>query len=485
VRLFMGKEKVKLTLERGCALFMTVYIVLSVALYFIAGDQFKYKNSDNSIVSEEATTPIGKLIIGTSVEQVFVLKTDTVDSISLKFATYARTNTGVVNIQLLDESDGNVLYKQEVDVSKLIDNEFLVIRPVKPLHLGVGRMMRISAFSDAGTSGNSVTLWYNNNIKKAGQELLINGEAVNGTLCFSITGRDIIQFGHYYFYIIIGFGLILLLYCAWLVYCKRTGKKSVGLGLLNAFNKYGFLLKQLVARDFKTKYKRSVLGVFWSFLNPLLMMIVQYIVFSTIFKNNIPNFAVYLLIGIVFFNFFSEATSMGLTSIVGNSSLITKVYIPKYIFPVSRVLSSAINLLISMIPLILAALITRAPITSALLLLPFSIVCIIIFCTGMCFILSSAMVFFRDMQFLWGVLSTLWMYATPIFYPESILPQQFMVLFKMNPLYHFIRFSRAIILDGISPEPQAYFLCIIASLVPLIVGIFAFMKTQDKFVLNI
>ncbi len=257
------------------------------------------------------------------------------------------------------------------------------------------------------------------------------------------------------------------------------------IGCLNTAERYKFLLQQLVSRDFKTKYKRSVLGVLWSFLNPLLTMIVQYIVFSTIFKSDIPNFAVYLLIGIVFFNFFSEATNMGLMSIVGNSSLITKVYIPKYIFPVSRVLSSAINLLLSVIPLFLVVLITGVRITPAFLLLPFSLVCTVIFCIGMSFILSASMVYFRDMQFLWGVINMLWMYATPIFYPESILPQNLMILFKMNPMYHFIRFSRAIILNGASPELKAYLLCLIAAFVPLLIGIAVFKKSQNGFVLHI
>ncbi|NLP13919.1 MAG: ABC transporter permease [Clostridium sp.] len=280
-------------------------------------------------------------------------------------------------------------------------------------------------------------------------------------------------------------GILLFAYCARLIHCSKTGKKSLGLNVINAFSRYNFLLKQLVSRDFKTKYKRSVLGVLWSFLNPLLTMSIQYLVFSTLFKSDIPNFAVYLMVGIVFFSFFNEATNMGLMSIVGNASLITKVYIPKYIFPVSRVMSSSINLFISMVPLLLMAIITRAPITPALLILPFSIICTIVFCIGMAFILSSAMVYFRDMQFLWSVLSMLWMYATPIFYPESILPQSLMFLFKMNPMYHFIRFSRTIILDGISPEPQAYLFCLIAAIVPFLLGTAIFKKAQDRFVLNI
>ena len=120
---------------------------------------------------------------------------------------------------------------------------------------------------------------------------------------------------------------------------------------LIAIRKYRFLIRQLVSRDFKSKYKRSVFGVLWSFLNPLLTMFVQYIVFSNLFRFDIPYYPVYLLCGIIMFNYFSEACGMTLGSIVGNASLITKVYMPKYIYPLTRVLSSFVNLLISMVPL--------------------------------------------------------------------------------------------------------------------------------------
>jgi len=172
-------------------------------------------------------------------------------------------------------------------------------------------------------------------------------------------------------------------------------------------------------------------------------------------------------------------------SIVGNASLITKVYIPKYIFPVSRVLSSSINLILAMIPLLIVALITKVRFTPAVLILPFSLVCTIVFCIGMSLILASAMVYFRDMQFLWGVINMLWMYATPIFYPETIIPQNLMILFKMNPMYLFIRFTRAIILNGASPEFKAYLLCIIAAVVPFIIGTIVFKKAQNGFALHL
>lgn len=253
----------------------------------------------------------------------------------------------------------------------------------------------------------------------------------------------------------------------------------------HAIKKYRFLMEQLVLRDFKTKYKRSILGVFWSFLNPLLMMTIQYAVFMNLFKFDIENYAVYLLSGIIFFNFFIEATTQAMTSIVGNAPLITKVYVPKYIFPVSRVFSSVINLLLSVIPLALVMIFSGMRITWSILLLPFGIMCMIIFTIGVSLVLSSIMVFFRDTQFLWGVITTAWMYATPIIYPESILTANILLIMKFNPMYHFVRFNRIILLHGVSPEPKAYLYCIVFALATLILGVFLFKKTQDKFVLYI
>ncbi|MBR3895378.1 MAG: ABC transporter permease [Clostridia bacterium] len=238
-------------------------------------------------------------------------------------------------------------------------------------------------------------------------------------------------------------------------------------------------------RDFKTKYKRSVLGMLWSFLNPLLTMSIQYVVFSTLFKTSIDNFVIYLLSGIVCFNFFNEATNMCLMSIVGNATLINKVYVPKYIYPFSRTLSSTINLLLSLVPLFIMLLITRTWPTEAVLLLPFVLLMLFLLSYGVGLILATLMVFFRDTQFLWGIFSMLLMYLTPVFYPESIIPAQFMTVYKLNPLYHVLRFMRSILIDGVSLEPKAYLYCIVLCTLPFVIGVLVFRKNQDKFVLNI
>ena len=263
----------------------------------------------------------------------------------------------------------------------------------------------------------------------------------------------------------------------------RQGRRSYVINAVIAVKKYRFLIRQLVSRDFKTKYKRSVLGMFWSFLNPLLTMCVQYFVFSTIFKSDIPNYAVYLLIGIVAFNFFSEATGMALSSIVGNAGLITKVYMPKYIYPLTRVMSSVVNLGISLIPLVIVSLATGIQFKKSAVLTLFFLCCVIIFSLGLGLLLSASMVFFRDTQFLWGVLNMIWMYATPIFYPESILPENFKIILRINPMYYFLKNARLCILDGISPEPAVYMQCALMALGALAAGALVFRKSQDRFVL--
>lgn len=312
--------------------------------------------------------------------------------------------------------------------------------------------------------------------------LMLNGAPSEGVLCFAVRGTDYIWTGlHYWEFAVVGAVLLLAgLGTIWLQ--LRQGKRSYVVNAVIAVQKYRFLIRQLVSRDFKTKYKRSVLGMFWSFLNPLLTMFAQYLVFSTIFKNDIPNYPAYLLIGIVSFNFFSEACAMALSFIVSNASLI-KVYMPKYIYPLTRVMSSVVNLGISLVPLLIVILVTGVRIHKSALLAFYFLLCLIIFSLGMGLLLSSAMVFFRDTQFLWGVLSLIWAYITPIFYPETILPDEFKFILRINPLYYFLKNIRLCILSGISPEPAVYIQCMIISLTAILMGALVFRKTQDRFVL--
>lgn len=253
-------------------------------------------------------------------------------------------------------------------------------------------------------------------------------------------------------------------------------------GETQMLRRYLFLLRQLVSRDFKIKYKRSVLGMLWSFVNPLMIMLVQYFVFSTLFRADIENYVMYLLTGIVLLNFFSESTNISLYAITGNAGLITKVYVPKYIYPVSKVLSSGINLFISLLPMMLIGLATGIRITQAWIMIPYVLACLIVFCIGMGFLLSALMVFFRDMQFIWSVFSTVLTYLTPVFYPESILSEEMRKLLNINPMYHFICFFRTIVLEGSYPKLQQYGACFVAAVMVFLAGAAVFHRLQDKFI---
>lgn len=251
------------------------------------------------------------------------------------------------------------------------------------------------------------------------------------------------------------------------------------------FLKYQNLLKELVIRDIKVRYRKSVLGLLWTVLNPLLMMIVITIVFSTIFKQSIPNFPIYYLAGSLIFSFNSESTSNALYSIIGNASLIKKVYIPKYLFPLSKIVSGLVNLGFSLIAMFIVMFITNTPFYSTLLLLPIPIAYVFVFSTGLGLILAAATVFFRDIAHFYGVFILAWTYFTPIFYPVSILPEAAMKVMKLNPMYHYINYFRDLVLHGIFPSLRENLLCAIISLVSLILGVFVFYRKQDRFVLYI
>ena len=251
------------------------------------------------------------------------------------------------------------------------------------------------------------------------------------------------------------------------------------------FIKYYDLIIELVLRDIKIKYKRSILGFAWSILNPLLMMIVMSIVFSTIFKTDIKNFPMYLITGQVIFTFFSEATNMAMLSIIGNGGLIKKVYIPKYIFPLSKVMFSFTNMLFSLVAVVIVAIATKLPITPAILLFPLPLIYVFIFSLGVGLLLASYAVFFRDLLHLYGILLLIWTYLTPIFYPITILPENVKKVIMFNPMFVYIDNFREIILYGKVPSLSSNLLCICYSLIALLIGTLAFRKAKDKFIFYI
>ena len=253
------------------------------------------------------------------------------------------------------------------------------------------------------------------------------------------------------------------------------------------FNKYRFLMNQMIMRDFKVKYKRSVLGILWSLLYPVLMMGVMAIVFSQMFKFRMEgvNYLVYLMSGLIMFNYFSEASNTAMVSIVSNFALMTKVYIPKYIFPLSKCLFVGINFLLSLIPLFAIVLITHAPISIYYLLLPYAFICMFLFTLGIGLIMSTISVFLRDMFYIYGILLTIWNYFTPIFYDIHIIPENIQTYFHFNPLYQYITFVRTILLYAKMPSLNNFIFCGASAVVVCLLGCLIFKSKQDKFIYHI
>ena len=262
------------------------------------------------------------------------------------------------------------------------------------------------------------------------------------------------------------------------------GKTTAQLrGSWHNFSKYRPPIRELVTRDLKVKYRRSFLGYVWSILNPLLMMLLQTLVFSYMFRFQIENFPLYLICGNTLFNFFNESTNMGMGSVLGNSSLIKKVYVPKFIFPISRVVSSFVNLLFSLAAIILVMLITRSPFHLTILLVWAPLVLLFLFTCGMALLLSALAVYFRDLQYLYGIVTMAWMYATPLFYPISALPPFMVAIVKLNPLYHYINCMRCLVMYGTVPGPNTWIACIVCAVGVMVVGLAAFRKLQRNFIL--
>lgn len=469
-------------LKKIFSIVFVAYIVLAVAFYFLAGEQLRYRDSRGNIEMPVANAATVELTAGSVVEQQFTPKIQIFEHISVQWSVFNRVNHGTVNVQLVNTATQEALLDQNLQADQITEGQVTTF-DFPALETVYNEPLTLRITSPDAVAGDALTPMMKTDASHENSQMYINGQAVDGELAFSATGRDYIWTGLHYWQFAAAGAVILAALLLLLLHKHKTGKKSFILNAMIALRRYRFLIKQLVDRDFKAKYKRSILGVFWSFLNPLLNMIVQYVVFMNMFKFDIPYFPVYLLCGNVVFNYFSEACGMALTSIVGNADLIKKVYVPKYIYPLTRIMSSLINMLISLIPLAAVALISGLMPNKTYLLLPFPLFCLALFCLGLGMLLASAMVFFRDIQFLWGVLTTIWMYLTPIFYPITALPETIQSVVKMNPLYFYVTFLRSCVIDGLSPEPIMYVQCALIALGMLAVGAFTFKKTQDNFVL--
>lgn len=467
------------TLKKIYLAALACVVVFFISFYFLTGDSLKYRDSRFNIYVGDGDIATKELNEGDVIRQNFSCNIDRLDSISFQVTTFYRENDGELYAYLYD---GDKLIMQDFyEVSYLTEGQYVKLTSDHYIEGLNGKTLTLLIKSNS-VEQKGVALLTNSH-SSLGTNLKVNDHYMNGSLCFIAQGQEFIFTGQWYWLMVTLFTLLVMIVLGISYYRFVNHKHGYIASAIFAIQKYSFLISQLVARDFKTKYKRSILGVFWSFLNPLLTMVVQFIVFSTIFRNDVKYYPAYLLSGIVIWSFFNEVTNMCLHSITGNASLITKVYMPKYIYPVSRTLSSGINLLISLVPLLLVSLITGVHFLRSVLLIPFFLICLIVFSLGVGMLLSALMVFFRDIAFLWSVIVMAWMYATPIFYSPEIIPERFSFILKLNPLYHFIKNIRMCLIEGVSPGPRSYIFCFLFAMISLLFGSLVFKKTQDKFTL--
>ena len=261
-------------------------------------------------------------------------------------------------------------------------------------------------------------------------------------------------------------------------------------------------MQNLAGKDFKLKYRRSILGIAWSILNPLLTMLVLTVVFGYLFGigrgtyADVPDFAVFYIVGASMWNFFAEATSGSMTSVLASASLIKKVYIPKYIFPLEKCLFSLINFAFSLIAVAIVMILRIKFIDPGItvILLPLPVLYCFMFAVGLSLFLSAVSVFFRDIIHLYSVILTLWMYLTTLIYPLSMIEKQFnpesplrfvVYIIKYNPMSVYVNYFRDIVMNNTIPSLEQNLLCIGYAAVALIIGIFTFKKLEKKFILYI
>ena len=257
---------------------------------------------------------------------------------------------------------------------------------------------------------------------------------------------------------------------------------------VETFKKYQYLLANLISRDLKVKYRRSVLGIMWSLLNPILMMLILGAVFKQLFNNySVEHFELYLITGQTLFTFFNEATSGGLESIVMSSALMKKVYVPKYVFPIEKVLYAFVNLCFSLTAVTIMLFVFRVPFSVTMLLIPIPLFALLLFTAGFSLLLSALYAFFRDTKHLYGVVLLAWMYLTPIIYPLSMVENEPVIgtVVRLNPMTWFITAFRNLFLYSTLPDLKTVLICYIWGVVMVITGLVVFKKTQDRFVLHI
>lgn len=248
----------------------------------------------------------------------------------------------------------------------------------------------------------------------------------------------------------------------------------------NLYN-YREFLKTSIKKEFRGKYKKSFLGILWSFLNPLFQLLIYALVFPFILKNNVENYTVFLIVALFPWNFFNLSIIQSAACIVTNGGIIKKVYFPREILPIATSTSNLINFLISSILVFLALFISGIGLTKAVVVLPLIILIQYILQLGLSFILSAITVYVRDVEYLINVLMMLAFYLSPIVYSADMIPSKYLPLFKLNPMFHIIKYYRDILYYGKIPEMGSVLLLLLVCIIILVVGYLIFRKLEKRF----
>ncbi len=251
--------------------------------------------------------------------------------------------------------------------------------------------------------------------------------------------------------------------------------------LIETMKKHQFLFEELTARDFKQKYKRTILGMGWSLVYPLLTLLIQRLIFSHLFAAAIPHYTIYLFAGNVIWAFFREATMGGMHALVDNAHIFSKVNVPKYIFVLTKNVSALINFGITLAIFFLFVFLDGIPFSWNFLAILIPVLCLVVFNLGVGMILSALYMFFRDTTYLYDVFLTLLMYMSAIFYTVETFPEWIQKLFLVNPVYCYIKYLRVVVIDGNLPSLSFTLLCVLYALIALFCGSLIYKKKNHEF----
>lgn len=248
------------------------------------------------------------------------------------------------------------------------------------------------------------------------------------------------------------------------------------------FENNKFLFSELVKRDFKKKYKRTVLGMFWSVLSPLLMLLVMRLVFTRFFGRTMNHYTTYLFCGNLVFSYFSEATKTGMSALMDNSALFSKVKMSKYLFVLSKNISTLINFGLTLVVFFIFTALDKVPFSASFFSLIYPCLCLVVLNIGFSLTLSAAYVFFRDAMYLYDIFLRLLMYMSAIFYSVDSYSEIGQKLFYINPVYCCIKYFRVAVLDGVVPSMNLHLLCLGHALLAFIIGSIVYTRNNQKFI---